>query len=256
MMKIGIQGLAASYSDAALALYAPNAIRSLYDKFSDVFHDLVSAQIDKGFLPFENSTAGFIAENFRLLESSGCYVTGEYIHKVEHCLLAQPGAVLSEIKAAMSHPQALAQCSHFLHDHNIAAEPWFDTAGAARDLLLMRNKTKAAIASAEAARVYGLEILKRGINDEAENHTRFMLIEREAVWGQRLLVACSVEELRNILLSDVKLITMLTHADERVRWGHRVYLELDKTNNDQTFWQNWLKKFPSVKMLGSLDGKR
>ncbi|RZA13046.1 MAG: bifunctional chorismate mutase/prephenate dehydratase, partial [Proteobacteria bacterium] len=207
---------------------------------------------DKAFLPFENSTAGFIAENFRLLDSSSAFVTHEFIHRVEHCLLGPKGTRIEDVESVLSHPQALAQCARFLHGRHLKTEPWFDTAGAARDVSRMKNK--AAIASEEAARVYGLEVLKKGINDQPENFTRFLAIGRERVWGKRLLVSCGIGELRSILRRDVKLVTMLTHADDGVLWGHKVYLELESTQDVP--WSEWLKNFAQLKVLGSFDGNR
>ncbi len=252
MLKVGIQGLAASYSDAALQRFDRTALRSLYDSFAEVFDDLGAGRIDRAFLPFENSTAGFIAENFRLLDTSSAFVTHEFIHRVEHCLLGPKGTQIEDLESVLSHPQALAQCARFLHGRRLKAEPWFDTAGAARDVSKMKNK--AAIASEDAAQVYGLEVLKKGINDQPENFTRFLLIGRERVWGKRLLVSCGIEELSSVLRSDVKLVTMLTHSDDGVLWGHKVYLELECTGT--VSWAEWLKSFPQLKVLGSFDGNR
>jgi prephenate dehydratase len=252
MLKVGIQGLAASFSDAALQKFDGTALRSLYDSFAEVFHDLASERIDRAFLPFENSTAGFITENFRLLESFRGFATHEFIQRVEHCLLAPPGTLLENVDCVLSHPQALAQCTRFLSSRHLKAEPWFDTAGAARDVSRMKNK--AAIASEEAARVYGLEVLRKGVNDEPGNCTRFLLIGREPRWAKRLLLSCAIEELRAVLRSEVKLVTMLTQPDEGVNWGHRIYLELENTQG--TPWVEWLKNFPNIKVLGSFEGNR
>lgn len=252
MLKVGIQGLAASYSDAALADCKPSAERVLYESFDQVFEALRKGDIDEAFLPFENSTAGFITENFRLLDQSGFFVYADHIHKVEHCVLAPEGTKWSEIEGVLSHPQALAQCSKLFAQEKFKAESWFDTAGAARDVAQMKGK--AAIASERAASVYGLSVLKRGVNDEVENFTRFMLIGKDLKWGKRILVVCDVGELRSLLLSPVKLVTMLTHSEPAVKWGHRIYLELEV--HPELSWVDWTHKFPNIKILGSLDSKR
>lgn len=252
MSHVGIQGLEASYSDAALTLAEPTARKTFYERFSDVFDSLNAGRIDKAFLPFENSTAGFIAENYRLLDHSGVFATGEFIHRIEHCLLAPKGARIEDIEGVYSHPQALAQCTHTLHALNLKAEPWFDTAGAARDVA--RSQNKAALASSDASRVYGLEILKKGMNDEPENFTRFLILERERNWGKRILLSCDVAELRALVSSDAKLIAMLTHPEPKIKWGHRVYLELER--QEDTDWSQWIKNFSGLRVLGSFDGKR
>lgn len=252
MLKVGIQGLAASYSDAALSTFMPKAERLLYDSFAEVFDELKTGTLDRAFLPFENSTAGFIAENFQLLEQSGVFVSAECIHKVEHCLLAPKGMRLADINGVLSHPQALAQCSRLFAQETFKAVPWFDTAGAARDVSLLQNK--AAIASAGAAAVYGLDILKRGVNDEIENYTRFFLIGKELNWGRRVLLACDISDVQDILASTVKLVTILTRPMPSAKWGHRLYLELEAPS--LATWPEWTKCFPQLKILGSFDSQR
>lgn len=251
-MKIGIQGLAASYSDAALSLLEPSAEKKLYEDFPAVFAALKAGEIDKAFLPFENSTAGFLAENFHRLGLSGLYVSEEFVHRIEHCLLAPEGTRIEDIEAVYSHPQALAQCARTLYELGIKGESWFDTAGAARDVSQLKNR--AALASADAARVYGLTILKKAVNDEPENYTRFFMLERDLRWGPRILVECGVAKLMSLATADVRFVAMLTHPQPGVLWGHSVYVELEKKGDFE--WKDWLSEYSGLKVLGSFQSSR
>lgn len=259
MARIGVQGLAASYSDAAVTLAYPNAERFYFDTFEDVFEALRSRTLDKAFLPFENSTAGFVTDNYRLLEDSDVQVTKEFIYKVTHCLLAPKGAKLSGIRGVYSHPQALMQCDRFLRQQGFQPVPWFDTAGAARDIAGEHSLEKAAIASELAASTYGLDILQKGINDLSENYTRFLALEhsdslnnRPAKEANRLLLSCDREELAQITSKDGSIVNILSLPRKDEPWGHRIVLEVEGQNLE---WANTFRA-TSVKILGHFHGTR
>jgi prephenate dehydratase len=104
---------------------------------------------------------------------------GETYLRIEHALMAHPAASLRRLKSIRSHPQALAQCSSFFSTHpSIAAQPYFDTAGAAKAVMDERDPATGAIASQYAARLYGLKVLKRDLQDRSNNVTRFLIISR------------------------------------------------------------------------------
>ena len=147
-----------------------------------------------GVIPIENSLAGSIHQNYDLLLKYGLHITGELHLRVEHVLVAPPGTTLGTLRSVRSHPQALAQCSRFFEQHqHIRAEAYFDTAGAARSLLEPGASAVGAIASAYAARLYRLRILKRNLENEQHNFTRFLMISRTP-WKPRGGVAtkCSI----------------------------------------------------------------
>ncbi|MBC7660618.1 MAG: hypothetical protein H7249_13055 [Chitinophagaceae bacterium] len=253
-VKIGIQGLAASYSDAALLETAGHATKVFCDSFSDVFAALGDGRIDKGFLPFENSTAGFVGENYQLLQNSGLYVTEEYLHRVEHCLLGPKGSSINDVQLVISHPQALLQCSRFLKDHGLRTEPYFDTAGAARDIA--RQRGKGAVASLRAAQLYGLEVLKQNINDEPVNWTRFLTIEKHLVWGKRAIFSCPSQDFQALMadLPNFRFVSVLSQPIQTETWGHRYYIELGSESTSA--WKDLTTRHRSLKVLGSFEGKR
>jgi prephenate dehydratase len=109
------------------------------------------------------------------------HIVGEYLLRVRHCLIVLPGVQKEDIRKAISHPQALGQCAAYLRSHGIKAEHVYDTAGSVKMLKESGAPDTAAIASRRAAELYGMQILEEGIEDNAENYTRFLAISRTAV---------------------------------------------------------------------------
>lgn len=181
-MLIAYQGVPGAYSEAAARALFPGCDTVPCETFDAVFATVEARRADRGVVPVENSLAGSIHQNYDLLVGHGLRVTGEtYVH-VEHALLALPGTRLRDLRAVRSHPQALAQCSAFFSTHpHIKPVTWYDTAGAARSLTEEPPAAvadTAAIASAQAAELYGLSILKRRLQNRAANFTRFLSVAR------------------------------------------------------------------------------
>ena len=140
-----------------------------------------SGAADVAILPIENSTAGSINETYDELAEGRLTINAEVISRVEHCLLALPGTRLEELRKVSSHPQALKQCEAFLMSlPQVTTEAEFDTAGAARKVAEGKDRSHAAIASESAAGMLGLEVLRRGIQMQASNATRFVEVAIEA----------------------------------------------------------------------------
>ncbi|MFV2091570.1 MAG: prephenate dehydratase [Hyphomicrobiales bacterium] len=147
--------------------------------FEDVFASLTRGEAKYAMIPIENSVAGRVADIHHLLPASGMYIIGEHFLRVHHQLLAPRGARLEKIVAAHSHVHALGQCRKFIRDHGLETIVAPDTAGAARQVASQGDPTQAAIASALAAEIYGLDILGTDIEDEAHNTTRFLILASE-----------------------------------------------------------------------------
>jgi prephenate dehydratase len=173
--KVAYQGEPGAYSDEAVAALFPGADAIGYATFRLTFEALEVGAVDTAVLPVENSTAGVVQEVSDLLwDLPGLRVVREHVQPVRHCLLGWPGPVAR----ALSHPQALAQCDAYLHSRQIRPVSYHDTAGAARAVAERREPGTAAIASKSAAARYGLYVLAEGIQDDSENRTRFVVIER------------------------------------------------------------------------------
>ena len=180
-MKIAFQGEAGAYSEQAVFNYFGNVETVPCESFDNVFDAVNSGKADAALIPIENSLAGSIHQNYDLLLRNDLHIFGEYLLRVRHCLIVNPGVKKSDIKKAISHPQALGQCAGYLRAHGIKPEQVYDTAGSVKILKESGARDVAAIASKRAAEIYGMEILEEGIEDNAENFTRFLAVKTEAV---------------------------------------------------------------------------
>ena len=184
-VKIAIQGELGSNSHmAALAMLRDVAAAELEiaacATSAEVFERVVAGRVDGAVLPIENSLHGSVAEHYDLLLAEPVRIARESLLRVRHNLIARPGVAPDDIKRVMSHPVALSQCRRWL-----AARPWlevvnfYDTAGSVKFLMEEELDDTAGIAPELAARQYGAEVLVTGIEDHAENYTRFHLLLRE-----------------------------------------------------------------------------
>jgi prephenate dehydratase len=181
-MRIAYQGEPGAYSEAAALAFDPKATPLPCRGFEDVFQAVADGSAARGIVPMENTIGGSIHRNYDLLVEHELPIVGEVQLRVDHCLLALPGVRLEDVKVVHSHPQALAQCERFLRglpDVELAAV--YDTAGGAKLIREQNLQRDAAIASIRAAQVFGLEVLRRGIQDYDTNITRFCVVARTAV---------------------------------------------------------------------------
>jgi prephenate dehydratase len=179
MIRIAFQGVLGAYSDLACRAAYPGAQTLPCPSFEAAMAALRDGQCDLAMLPCENSLAGRVPDIHRMLPDSGLFVVGEHFQRVEHCLLAPKGARLATLKRAHSHPVALGQVLRLLKDMNLTPVIEADTAGAAALIAERGGVEDAAIASELAAEIYGLEVLKRNVEDEAHNTTRFYVMSRD-----------------------------------------------------------------------------
>ncbi|MDQ6897917.1 MAG: prephenate dehydratase [Candidatus Dormibacteraeota bacterium] len=175
-MRVGFQGEAGAYSEEALLVLFPAATAIGFRTFEQTFDALQSGVIEGAVLPVENTLGGIVQEvNDLLWARSGLRLTGEYVHPIRHHLL---GRRHEPPQRVISHPQALAQVRRFLEARALTAVPFYDTAGAARQVAERPEAGTAAVASWRAGQRYGLEVLAAGIQDSDSNHTRFVVAER------------------------------------------------------------------------------
>ncbi len=181
LLCIAYQGVEGAYSYLAGEKFFRGQLDNCsfegYKNFSDVVAAVENGQADYAILPIENTTAGSINAVYDLLLATKLSIVGEEVFPVQHYLLSIEKAPLSTIRRIYSHYQALAQCSDFLSRlKNCVQETYMDTAEAAKKISEDRDPEQAAIASEEAGRIYGLEVLKRNLANQRENYTRFVII--------------------------------------------------------------------------------
>ena len=175
-MKIGIQGELGAYSHIAVENLYKNADIKTCSTFEDTFKLAYNDQNYKIVIPIENSLAGRVADIHYLLPKYKLQIHGEYFLPVEHNLLGKPEASVEEIKYVRSHAQAISQCQKIINEKNFKSIISVDTAGSAKDLAKGKDKSIAAIASELSAKMYNLKILKKNIEDDKGNVTRFLIM--------------------------------------------------------------------------------
>merc|ERR1712166_78394 len=190
LFKVGYQGVPGAYSEGSCKEMLGTSAEPIgMPSFEDVFQAVESGAVDYALLPIENSLGGSIHANFDLMLRYNLHIVDEHTFRVRHSLMALPGAKKSDIRKVMSHPQALAQCDEYIRREGFERIVGYDTAGSAK--LIADNgpggeyEGVAAICSAHAAAIYGLEVLDEGIEDDTSNVTRFWLLARQPVVSNR-----------------------------------------------------------------------
>jgi prephenate dehydratase len=173
---IAFQGRPGAYSDLACRNAYPAMQTLPCDTFEAAMDAVRSGRAALAMMPTENSLAGRVPDMHSLLPESGLYVVGEAFQRVEHCLLAIKGATIAGLKRAHSHAVALGQVRHVLAELNLQAVVEADTAGSAEQVAGWNRPEECAIASSLAAELFGLEILRRNVEDAAHNTTRFYVM--------------------------------------------------------------------------------
>jgi prephenate dehydratase len=174
--RIAFQGEPGANSHEACATFFPGYEPYACASFDDAFEALKDGRCQLGMIPVENSIAGRVADTHHLLPHSGLRIVGERFKPIHFQLMANPGVALADVKTVSSMPIALSQCRATIRAHGLRTEPAGDTAGAAKALAEHPDPTRAAIAPALAAEIYGLTILARDIEDRPDNTTRFLVL--------------------------------------------------------------------------------
>lgn len=180
IVRSAFQGERGAFSEtAARQLLGARAETVPFRTFEEMFDAVTKGEADCAIAPIENSLAGSVHKNYDLLMEHNLEIVGETSVRIIHNLIAPAGVSLADVKRVYSHPVALAQCERFLRSHpEIEVVSAHDTAGSVRMIVERESRDEAAIAGAEAARVYQARILVEGVEDNAENFTRFLLLTR------------------------------------------------------------------------------
>ncbi len=178
---IAFQGRPGAYSDLACRQARPGWTTLPCETFADAIQAVHDGRAQQAMLACENSLAGRVPDIHALLPDAALHIVGEHFQRVEHCLMGVPGARIEDVRSIHTHPVAMGQVRKLIAE--LAARPVieFDTAGAAELVASWGRKEDAAIASELAAELNGLTILRRNVEDEAHNTTRFYITSREAL---------------------------------------------------------------------------
>jgi len=214
-MRIAIQGELGSNSHMA-ALQMMGEVEIVPCAMSaDVFSSVMSGEVDGAILPIENSLHGSVAEHYDMLLAHPVCIEREGMLRIRFNVIAAPGVKLSEVRRVLSHPVALSQCRQWLAAHReIEAVPFYDTAGSVKHVMEVGLRDAAGIAPALSATQYGGEVIQAGIEDHAENYTRFHLVRRsnlpppdDAAQANKMTVAFAIENRPGTLVAALKLLS-------------------------------------------------
>ena len=199
--NVVFQGEPGSYSHLAAREALPHCEALAAPTFEDALAALRDGSVDLGLIPIENSLHGRIADIHYLLPEAPLYILAEHFHRVRHQLMAFPGATLSSITTVVSQEPALGQCRNIVRELGLKRQLWADTAGAARHVAEVKDRTLAAVASRLAAEIHGLNILRSDVEDAEHNVTRFLVMSREPEYAppnDRPVITTMIFRVRNV----------------------------------------------------------
>ena len=178
--KVAYQGVSGAYSHlACLNHFGSNTMCIENETFEDAMEQVENNDADFALIPIENKTAGRVDEFYGLIPNMRLQIVGEHYQRIEHCLLSVKGSSIKNVVSAYSHPQGLAQCRNALQKLHINPIAHFDTAGSAKEIAKIGDRSLSAIASSLAGEIYGLDIIKPNIQDQKDNFTRFIVLSKE-----------------------------------------------------------------------------
>jgi chorismate mutase / prephenate dehydratase len=175
-MTVAYAGTEGAFAHIAANKLYPTARKKSYGDFAGAYNAVVSGECDVCVLPLENSSAGEVGQVTDLLFGGPLYINGTYELSVTHDLVGVHGTKEDDIKTVVSHPQALMQCDSYIREHNLDKQSASNTALAAKYVAEKGDKTVAAIASGETAKLYGLKVIRDSINTSDSNTTRFAVL--------------------------------------------------------------------------------
>lgn len=263
---VAFQGEKGAYSEQAVRQFFGDAAATLPCRsFADILQAVQLGQATHAMLPVENSLAGTVIPAYDQLLDHDLRIQGEELVKVEHCLMSAPGTTLEQVKRAMSHPQALAQCEKTLARLGIEPVTHYDTAGAAKDLAHHPEPGAAAIASALAAQTYGLSILLKSIEDMPFNYTRFFVLglmaperrdpsKTSIVFTTRHVPGALYEIMGELAQRGINLTKIESRPRRNRPWHYLFYVDFDGHEDDppvQAALLGILKRSSFLKVLGS-----
>lgn len=244
-VRVVYQGVEGAYTHQALAVYFGEDTECFnVETWRDAMEAIKSGAADYAVLPFENSSAGIVAENYDLLKEYGYYIVGEQKIKINHCILGLQGVDFSDIKKIYSHPQALAQCSKYLEKHREwEVIPEKNTAMAAKKVEEDADSSQAAIASSMTAELYGLQILAEGVQNNNSNETRFIIVSRknEYVSGAGKISICVqlkhesgalYHALSHFIYNGLNMTSIESRPIQGRNWEYQFFIDFDGNLKD------------------------
>ncbi|MBQ7954323.1 MAG: prephenate dehydratase [Lachnospiraceae bacterium] len=237
--RVVFQGAPGAYSQAAMMQYFGDKVNSIHvDTFREAMSAIDEGSADFAVLPIENSTAGIVSEIYDLLVEFENYIVGEQIIKIEHCLMGVPGTKKEDITKVYSHAQSLMQSARYLERHDWQQISMQNNAFAAQKVAKDGEKTQAAIAGEHAAKLYGLEILEKGVNQEDNNSTRFIIVTNQKIFrkdAKKISICFEVPHksgslyhmLSHFIYNNLSMTKIESRPIEDRTWEYRFFIDFE-----------------------------
>lgn len=265
--RIVFPGTEGAYSQAAMQDYFGENCNSFYVRtFRDAMESIEEGAADFAVLPIENTTAGAVDEMYDLLVEFENYIVGEQIIKIEHCLMGLPGTDFEQIRTVYSHPQSLMQSARYLNEHDTWRQiSMQNNAFAARKVSQDGDKSQVAIASEQAAKIYGLDILERGVNQSETNSTRFIIVTNQKIFlkdANKVSICLEVSHesgslyhmLSHFIYNNLNMTKIESRPIEERNWEYRFFIDFEGNLADSAV-KNALRglrdESRSMKILGN-----
>lgn len=238
-LTVVYQGIEGAYSQQAASEYFGDKVEYVnVTTFREAMKYVSDGRADYAVLPFENSSAGIVTDVYDLLVEFKNYIVDTFDIKIEHCLCGVKGAKIEDISEVYSHPQAFMQSDTFIEEHGWGKVNLANTAISARYIAERNDKTRACIASENAAKIYGLDILHKGINFNNKNATKFIVISKEKMARRDAGLICISFEmphssgtlyqmLSHIIYNDLNMTSIQSRPVPEKNWEYRFYVEFE-----------------------------
>jgi chorismate mutase/prephenate dehydratase len=244
-IEVAFQGELGAYSENAVyTFFGPSSQPVPCKKFSDVFRRIESGETDFGVVPVENSIEGSVNQVYDLFLKYDHKVFGEIVLKIFHCLIANLGTDLRDIKVIYSHPQALAQCRTFLESLKCEMISTYDTAGSVKMIREERLMDAGGIAGERAAEIYNMCILARNISDTPNNYTRFFVLSKNeappsnndktsVIFSTKHKPGALYQVLKTFAKRNINLTKIESRPTKRRPWEYHFYLDFEGHRNEE-----------------------
>lgn len=264
--RVVFQGSEGSYSQAAMLRFFGDGVNSFHvETFRDAMSAIDEGSADFAVLPIENSTAGIVSEIYDLLVEFENYIVGEQVLPIEHCLLALPEADKGAIQWVYSHPQSFMQCARYLQGCDWQQISMKNNAFAAKKVAEEGDMAQAAIAGEHAAKIYGLKVLEKGINQSDTNSTRFIIITNQKIFRKdagKISICFEVPHksgslyhmLSHFIYNNLSMTKIESRPIEDRNWEYRFFIDFEGNLADSAV-KNALRglreETRSMKILGN-----
>ena len=264
MKRVSFQGERGAYSEAASISFFGNDIEAIpCHTFSDVLKNTESDSSGYSILPIENSLEGSVGESNDLLLETDLNVIGEIYHRIHHCLIGTGS--IGDIDTVYSHPQALGQCRKFIQENSLKTIPSYDTAGSVKIIKNLNKNNVACIASKNAAEIFDVPIIKEGVEDNANNYTRFLVFSKEKsdktdnsktsiIFSVKHEAGALYQIINEFYQHKINLTKIESRPNKNTPWEYNFYVDFEGQQDDPSI-KDVLEKLRNhstfLKILGS-----